>query len=976
MLATLAGLFFASGAFAAQEPLIQQALRYEGQTITQISFSPAQQPLSGPRLAARLPFRPGSVFHVNDLRTAIQNLFSTGRFADLSIDAQEMQGGVALLIHTRRAYFVGHVQVRGVSQPPNNGQLIAATKLQLGTLFVEAEKNQATESLRDLLRENGFYNAHIDSEITYDDDAEQANVSFYVEDGKRAHYESPEITGQPDQPKQAIIRSTRWHRIYGFLNLGWQQVTESRTHQGVENVRRFYEKRNLLESRITLTRLDYHEPSNSVQPSLRIDAGPRIKVRIVGARIADSKLQQIIPIFQEKSIDTDLLVEGDQSLVQYLQNEGYFEAEVTHSVASGKTINEEVVSYQVVKGSRHKFVHLEITGNHYFAYQTLRERLSIEPASLPRYPFGRFSEAYLQQDLQALQTLYFSNGFRDVQVIPHIKDDYRDVDNHLALTIKIEEGKQWFVSSIDFDGIAAADLPVVRQMLASSKNQPYSDISIAEDRENLLNYYYSRGYLSATFDFFATPEPISHSVRLRYVLKPGRRDYVRRVIVTGLETTRASLVYDRMELKNGSPLSLSEETDSQRRLYDLGIFARVNTAIQNPDGNEDHKYVLYDIDEARHYSLNVGVGAQIARIGGGVTSLDNPAGSTGFAPRIAVGISRINLLGLGQTIGLQTAASTIEQRAALTYFIPQFVSNEALSLAISALIENSNDIRTFTAHRREGSIQLTERLSRAYTLQYRAVFRNVTLSNLKINNLLVPLLSQPETVGLGEFSIIQDKRDDPTDAHRGIYTTLDLSYAPAALGSQTQFARGLFRNSTYKLFGRDLVFARSTQLGAIIRTGGRNSIPLAERIYSGGSTSLRSFPDFEAGPRDPVSGFALGGNALFTNTFELRFPLIGDNLGGVLFHDAGNVYSSWSDFSFRFRQRNLQDFNYMIQSVGFGIRYRTPIGPVRLDLSFSPDAPRFFGLKGTEQDLINGTGISTVQKINAFQFHFSLGQAF
>jgi outer membrane translocation and assembly module TamA len=104
--------------------------------------------------------------------------------------------------------------------------------------------------------------------------------------------------------------------------------------------------------------------------------------------------------------------------------------------------------------------------------------------------------------------------------------------------------------------------------------------------------------------------------------------------------------------------------------------------------------------------------------------------------------------------------------------------------------------------------------------------------------------------------------------------------------------------------------------------------------------------------------------------------LYGDNLGGVLFHDMGNVYSSINAFSLQFRQPSLQNFNYTVQSVGVGIRYRTPIGPVRLDFSFSPDAPRFFGLKGTEQDYIDGTAISTVQKINAFQFHFSLGQAF
>jgi outer membrane protein assembly complex protein YaeT len=600
----------------------------------------------------------------------------------------------------------------------------------------------------------------------------------------------------------------------------------------------------------------------------------------------------------------------------------------------------------------------------------------MEAARLPRFPYGRFNDAYLQQDVQAIRNLYASNGFRDVNVSSRIEDDYAGAEGHLAVFIHIEEGPQWFVSDLSLEGVAANDRPALESMLASSRNQPFSEASVADDRDNFLNYYYSLGYLNATFDYDATPAEQPNHVNLRYVLRPGGRQYVRDVLVSGLDTTRSRLVYDRLELRSGEPLSLSKETDSQRRLYDLGIFARVNTAIQNPAGDEEQKNVLYDMDEARHYSLNVGLGAQIARIGGGVTTLDNPAGTAGFAPRLAVGVTRINLFGLGQTLGLQTAASTIDQRAAITYFIPQFVSKEKLSLTTTALIENSNDIRTYTAHRREASIQLAQRLSRAYTLEYRLVFRNVSLSNVKIQQLLVPLLSQPETVGLASFSFIQDKRDDPSDAHHGIFTSLDLSYAPGFLGSQTQFARGLFRNSTYHLFRRDLVFARSSQFGLISRTGGRPGIPLAERIYSGGSTSLRAFPDFQAGPRDLATGFPLGGNALFTNTFELRFPLYGDNVGGVLFHDAGNVYSSLNQFSLRFRQENLRDFNYMVQSVGFGIRYRTPIGPVRLDFSFSPDAPRFFGLKGTVQDLVNGTAISTVQKISAFQFHFSLGQAF
>ncbi len=957
-----------------QQAPIQEALRYEGRRIADIEFEPADQPLTKAELTRRLPFRIGSTFHEHDLREAIQNLFSTGRFSDLAVDANESGSGLALRFITKRAYFVGRVVVRGVKAPPNSGEISSATKLRLGTLYADPDRIQAIESLQSLLRQNGFYHAGIDAEVEYRPHFEEANVVFDVDTGKRARFEQPVITGDPQRPRESILRATHWKRLYGLL--GWQEVTEARVRQGLENVRHYYEKRNLLDSQVTLTRLEYHNDTNTVEPRIDIKTGLRIDIRVVGARISEGKLKQLVPVFQEHSVDTDLLLEGQRNLQQYLVGAGYFGAEVTYKTSPGKNTAEQVITYQVARGRRHKFVHLGITGNRYFTVDTIQERLYLQPAVFPRFPYGRFSELYLKQDIQSIENLYSSNGFRDVKVTSRTEDDYRGAPDHLAVFIRIDEGRQWFVSGLSVEGADAGDLAILRSQLASLAGQPFSEADVADDREKFLNYYYNRGYLNATFDYYVSPTESLDRVDVRYVVHPGTRTYVRDVLVSGMETTRPKLVYDRIELKKDEPLSLAEETDSQRRLYELGIFARVNTAIQNPDGEESDKTVLYDLDEARHYSLNVGVGAQIARIGGGVTSLDNPAGTTGFAPRLALGISRINFLGLGQTVGIQTAVSTIEQRAALTYFIPQFISHDNLNLSITALLENSSDIRTFTAHRREGSIQLGQRLSRAYTVQYRLVFRNVTLSNLKIDQLLVPLLSQPETVGMGEFSIIQDKRDDPTDAHHGVYTTVDLSYAPAILGSQTQFARGLFRNSTYHPFHRDFVFARSTQFGVISRTGGRPSIPLAERLYSGGSTSIRAFPDFQAGPRDPATGFPLGGNAMFTNSLEMRFPLYGDNLAGVFFHDAGNVYDTLGDFNLRFRQRNLQDFNYTVQSVGFGLRYRTPIGPIRLDLSFSPDAPRFFGLKGTEQDYLNGTAVATVQKINAFQFHFSLGQAF
>ena len=165
------------------------------------------------------------------------------------------------------------------------------------------------------------------------------------------------------------------------------------------------------------------------------------------------------------------------------------------------------------------------------------------------------------------------------------------------------------------------------------------------------------------------------------------------------------------------------------------------------------------------------------------------------------------------------------------------------------------------------------------------------------------------------MSYIQDHRDNPSDAHHGFYNTVDTGLAGGFFGSQRSFARVLARNATYTPIGRNFVFARQTQFGAIIPfstaagTSSFDAIPLPERFFGGGGVSMRGFGDNQAGPRDlgtpneigppanDATGFPIGGNGLFFNTFELRFPLLGPNIGGVVFHDMGNIYRNLGDIS-------------------------------------------------------------------------------
>jgi outer membrane protein insertion porin family len=423
------------------------------------------------------------------------------------------------------------------------------------------------------------------------------------------------------------------------------------------------------------------------------------------------------------------------------------------------------------------------------------------------------------------------------------------------------------------------------------------------------------------------------------------------------------------------------------------------------------------MDQARKYSIATGFGAQIGRIGGG-NNLDAPAGTTGFAPRVSFDISRLNFRGLGQTLSFRSRFSNIEKLGLVSYTVPRFYDRPNLTLTFTTLYDDTKNIRTFDAKREEGSVQLSQKLSKANTVLYRFTYRNTSINSLVIDPLLVPLYSQPVRIGLLGGSFIQDRRDDPTDSHKGIYNTADLGLAPGIFGSQSSFGRFLGRNTTYHPIGKKLVLARSitfgwlnpitnrpgtsnVQVGDIFSGAANESIPLAERLFSGGGTSMRAFPENQAGPRDSGTGFPVGGQALLFFNTELRFPLIGGDISGVFFWDAGNVYSRIQDISFRYSQphetalvnvngtlqpQEIFGFNYMVHAVGFGIRYRTPIGPVRLDLAFSPNPTHFegcAGYTGTELlqcGLFNSDGSPVLarknDRISPFQFHFSIGQAF
>ncbi|NWF84072.1 MAG: outer membrane protein assembly factor BamA [Bryobacteraceae bacterium] len=948
---------------------------YYGRRIVSVYLEPKNQPLSRDQLGVILGIRPGENLEEERLARAIQRLWATLRYEDISVDAAADGDGVSLTFRTTPALFTGRVTVEGVPEPPNAGQLVNATRLEFGERFEEDQLQPALQSIMSLLTANGYYEAKVEPQVERRPHTQEARVRFLVTPGRRAKFSKPVFEGTPVFSDKKLIDLTKWEKWKGLR--GWKDMTAANTQRALDRIRGAYLKADYLMAKARIASFDYNPQTGAVTPRLVLEAGPKVQVSATGAKVGKSALRQLVPIYHERTVDRELLLEGQNRLTAYFEDKGYFDAKVTYTLNDSAGGGDQKIVYAISPGQRYRLRHIDISGNRYFDNETIRERLNIIPVSPIRYRKGRFSKELLEADRLGLESLYRANGFRDVEVRTEIEQNWKGNPRDLNARLTINEGPQWLVESLDLTGVDLRLLDEVKALFTSAPNEPYSEVNVALDRDSILNYYFNNGYPNATIDVQSIVDEKRQRVALKYTVTEGRRNFVRDVLVSGLQTTRPDLVTSRLTVHAGAPLSLSRAVETQRRLYDLGIFARVDVNVQNPRGLERNKYVLLQVEEAKKYSLNLGVGAEFGRIGGNSSDLSAPAGSRGFSPRGLIGLTRSNMFGIGHTAGVTFRASNIQQRALLSYIAPQFRGDENVNLTVSGLIDNSRDISTFSSLRFEGSLQWARLLARGVTWQVRSTARYVFIdeTTLNIDPALIPVYSQPvKTTGFAT-SLLFDRRDDQLDPTRGVFTTLDFGYALPLAKSNTTYTRVIARNSTYYSVAKEVVFARSSSFGWL-RNLDDEPVPLPERFYGGGSTTHRGFPENQAGPRDLVTGFPIGGEAFYFNSVELRFPFIGKSIRGVLFHDMGNVFSTVSALSLRFKQKDLEDFDYTVQAVGVGVRVKTPVGPIRLDLAFAPNTPRFYGFIGTREELINGGGTYGLQRISRFQFHFSFGQAF
>jgi outer membrane protein insertion porin family len=904
---------------------------------------------------------------------SLKNLYATGRFASLQADAEPETGGVVLTFAGKARYFIGVVQVNGTPKPLDPSTLVAAARLPLGRPLYQDDLAVAEQNIGGVLRDNAFYQAKVQSSVVPNPATQEASVLMTITPGSQARLSGVTFSGHPNYPPEQLRTVTGWHP--------GERLTSAEIEKGLYKIHNYYLKHGYLQASTNIQKRVFHSQTNTESLFVECEAGPVIEVQVRGAGISHSKLRNILPLYQDGVIDQPSLERGNEALAEYYQQKGYLHAEVTVEPVEHVKPNHLRVTYKVQLGQQGSFAGYKFAGNDHVSDSILSSVMTIRTAQFPLQS-AAYSTRMLVGDIKSLKAVYEAHGYLNAQITPSFNYYYQDQPNRLFVTLNIQEGVRTKVGELVLQGVTEGQRKDLLSTLANQPGMFYSPQNEQKDRDTILRYFGNRGYSHARVATSRSPADQEHLMNVKYQVTPGNQEMIERVVLLGNKHTRDGVVRRELAFGRNQPVSESALLESQRKLYDLGLFNQVQIAPQNPQTQETEKAILVSMEEAPRWTVGYGGGIEVQRLGS-----NQPQGQLEASPRVSLDVSRIGVGGRNQMLGFRGRFSTLDKGADLSYYIPKFPKRRDISVRFSADYDSSSNVLTFTARRKEASVVVEKRWSQKSLLSARYSFRNVQALDLsnRISPEQIPLASLPAQIGMFSLGYINDHRDDPIDPKRGSYSTADAGISWTGLGSQANFLRFAAQNATYYRLTHYLVLARDTRFAFETPYGGlmqvtvtepdgsqqtvlTHAIPLPERFFMGGSDSHRGFSINQAGPRDTETGYPIGGYALFLNSLELRFSFAQDRLGFALFHDMGNVYSSIRKMRvLKVSQNSPTDLDYTVHAVGVGLLYKTPVGPLRFDVGYALNPPRY---------QVSGQNGLEVLRLPRLQYFLSIGQSF
>lgn len=953
---------------------------YEGQRVTAVGIG-GRPDENTSQFESVFVQKAGTPFSEDDVRKTADALKQASHIEDVQIQVTPQGDGLRVLYVLEPAVSFGLFQFPGAERF-SYSRLVQVANYPPQAAFNADDVALDTKSLVNFFRQEGYFEAEVTPEVKVDPVHKLANVNFHVTLHKAARFGVVDIAGPPPEENAKLDASLKklMARLRGAGIRTGKPYHHSTLAKAAAYLTRILTKEDRLNAQVKLAGAEYHADTNRADIHFKIQMGAQTKVQIEGAHLFPWTKKDLLPMYQGIGVDEESVEEGRQALVSYFQSKGYFDASV--NVTRTKAGNERVLTYKIEKEKKHKVTNITLTGNKTLKNDELHPRITVEEKHL--FSHGKFSERLVRDSVKNLEAVYQSEGFSDVKVTPKVTRTSDDVQVSFAVV----EGPRDMVHSLTIDG--ADTFPASRYAPKGLKlgvGKPYSQALVQSDRAHVIAEYLRAGYLTSSFRETAAvvskKEP--HQVDVVYHIYEGPKVFADELLTLGREHTVQRLIDEDVDMiKPGAPLTETELLTAESKLYDhTGVFDWAEVDPKEQITTQAKEDVVVKVHEAKRNQITYGFGFEVINRGGsipgGTVALPGlpPVGLptnyrtsevTFYGPRGTFQYTRNNLRGKGESFSFTAFAGRLDQKLAIYYIDPRlFWTRWRATASLSGEVNEENPI--YSSRQYLGSYQVQRDLDKKKhdELFLRYSFSKTDLSRILIQGLVLPA---DEHVLLSTLAAnyTHDTRDNPVDEHRGMFDSAELDFNTTKLGSSVDFVKLNTQAAFYKKGWKDIIFANSLRIG-LAQPYANSRVPISEAFFAGGGNTLRGFPLDGAGPQrsvqicpdgSQVSGTTCddgqeptlisvpaGGNELLLINAEARIPLsFKKGLSVVPFYDGGNV----------FPRVGFHDFTSLYSNnVGIGLRYATPVGPIRIDV---------------------GQNLNPINGIKATNYFISIGQAF
>lgn len=847
--------------------------------------------------------RPGDPLSAEAVHSSIEEMVGDSLATRVTVTVEPAGSGVVVSYRITRVVRVAALVFDGIQNTEEEDLRARLPQLDTGQQISEATLSRGAEEIVRYYQDRGFFDVRVRWDVNPDETGTRATVTYNVDTGEQARVGTFTIAREgsqlPDLEKQLRLEAGA-------------RYTRADLEADLQTIRSAYLSAGYLAPEIGTPEVVRNPAANTVNIHVNVTSGPRVVVEVQGADFKEKELQDILPIYTEGGLDEFQLSEGDRRLADALQREGYFFARVSHTVEPGPGPNTKRVVYNIDRGRRFKITDVEIEGTDAISIGDISDQLQTKEAGFFILSRGLTSRTLLQRDSDFIERRLHAIGYRKADVVERRLGVSPDSDE-LVVTFVVDQGPRTSVADVVVRGNRVFSRNELLPDPALQAGQFYADADISADANSILQSYAQAGYVEAEVNTDVV-ELDENRVRVIYDVTEGLRAYIDNIELAGTVRTDEKSIRQYFRFHQGDVLRLEDLRKTERNLYDTGAFRQVLIHSEpirtSEDGLSELRTVYVDVEEASPWLLVYG---------GGFNTDDGPRG--------IVELSNVNLFGKLNTGAIRLRASRRQQLGDISYRNPVPFGYNLPALFQIRLEHEEKDAFTLTRFRTLVQVQkkLSDEVEDQEGFFFAYNFDQVRVSNLDLNPQSLERNDVP--VRLGQFTVTyyHDTRNSPFDPDNGNFLSVEGSIASLALGGNNQYTRFFSQYEHYNHLPKfdSLVYAAAVKFGLADPYGQSKRLPISERFFSGGAKTLRGFGFEEAGPRDRQTNQPVGGNALLVINNELRFPLFW-RFGGAVFSDTGNVFRRLSDFS----------FDQLTETLGVGLSFDTPVGPVRIDVGY------------------------------------------